>query len=141
MKVNVEAAWKEGRAGVSMVVRDEAGKMIFFEDFNFKGGFGCACRSFLALAWASEYGEFCRWTNIEWSSDATKAVVEGIISYKESSAWDLRNFILAVQKRFQSFNWKLSWCNRSTNKVADATAKLGDSSFVFDDFFFLKTSF
>lgn len=140
LKVNTNAAFKNGLAAPAMVVRDDYGGMVL----TMTKLIGCKnawCAEFPAVNWATRITEQKGWTKVLWSSDA-KGIIETINSLEELDAWETSSNIMQIRERCASFSWQLLWnprlANQATNSIANFSLT-NNADFLFNcsDFYLL----
>lgn len=94
LKVIVDAAFREGQAGVAMVERDDQGSLIFFQTIVIPA-LSAYHAELLALDWVSAYAESLSWKYLVWCSDA-KLIVDDINTRVDPNGWFSRIPILSV---------------------------------------------
>lgn len=104
LKANTDAAFKNGKAGLGLVIRDETGELVLFSTKTI------ACISakvaeLMAIEWASEIAERERWLRIVWSSDALE-LVKAINEEADPEEWDIRLGVLLIRNRQARALWE-----------------------------------
>lgn len=131
-KLNIDAAFKNGVAGLACIVRDCMASRVLVRSKK------CDCRSafdaeLLGLEWASEPLVKDGWSNPSWCSDS-KEVVSFINSASEHGSWLSRYTVVRLRNLFQQQKWTLTRSARESNNAADLVAKLACYQNPFIDF-------
>ncbi|KAF3457990.1 hypothetical protein FNV43_RR02652 [Rhamnella rubrinervis] len=135
IKVNVDAAYVDGRAAAALVIRNDQGHLLYLASKLFK----CVSpfvAEVEALCWAADYVETCAWRMIEWETDA-KDVETAVKAKEDPSNWYAYYPICSIRSCFERQGWRVTWKNRRSNLVADAVAKMSLSrncAFVFYEY-------
>ncbi|KAF3451215.1 hypothetical protein FNV43_RR07308 [Rhamnella rubrinervis] len=140
LKVNVDAAFLDGRATAAMVVRNDQGHLLYLASklYECVSPFAAEVE---ALGWAMEYANQCGWRRVGWETDA-KEVERAVNAREDPSCWYSYYSMCNIRKCIAMQDWKVIWRSRRCNSVADAAAKLSLSTerpFVFDEFTFKNT--
>lgn len=80
--INIDAAFKNGRATIGMIVSDERGRHRFAAA-KLMESISTRSAELAAFGWASRVAEDNGWTEVEWSSDA-----QGYLCTSESTIID-----------------------------------------------------
>ena len=121
LKANVDASYKEGTSALALVVRDEQGRVVFLAS-QLESAENAMVAELKALVWALQIAKERSWQQVVWSSDA-KTIVDEVLASYEPCGWESRYSILLCRKLLQERSWILVWNARSSNTVADVTAK------------------
>lgn len=91
-KINIDAAFINGRAGLVFIARDNKGNIL-----QLASKLVCCVSpeeaELKALVWAASVAAALRWDQICWSSDLS-LVVNGVINQEEPSSWTTRYYML-----------------------------------------------
>ena len=126
LKVNTDAAFKEGAAALAMVVRDSCGKVLLLQT-KLETAHSPMEAELKALSWALESVVSMSWRNLIWSSDA-QFMVKEINSNSDPCEWNTRYMVLSCRELLSSNGWILGWNARDSNQLADIAAKFSLSS-------------
>lgn len=132
-KVNIDVAYKEGKAALSLVKRNDAWEITKIASLVTVVQSALESK-WSTLEWASDLAREHEWNQVIWSSDA-RAVVDGLANDLEPLGWGTRYAILKIRENFQLQDWKLVWNARSSNLLAYSVAKFSlkcNRSLVFD---------
>lgn len=122
LKVNVDVAFMSNQASFACVVRDHTGKVLLLGS-TLEVALSPEEAKLKALSRAAELLLNFKWSEMIWSSDA-QSVVNDINELHEPLGWSTRHVILECRSVFREQDRSLCWFARSSNKVADAVAKL-----------------
>nr|XP_048327574.1 uncharacterized protein LOC125421847 [Ziziphus jujuba var. spinosa] len=120
-KINTDAAFSNGQAGLAFTVRNWKGELLYLASkcINCDSPLEAELK---ALVWEAKEAANRNWNNLEWSSNSA-LVVENITSHEDPTGWDSRCDFIFLQSLFSSYCWKIRWNSRETNGLADCVAK------------------
>ncbi|KAF3446701.1 hypothetical protein FNV43_RR11881 [Rhamnella rubrinervis] len=120
-RANTDAAFKDGRAALVLVLRDEKGKVLYLAS-KLDSANSAKEAELKALVWGFEKAKMESWELVVWSSDALNVVKE-VESCDEPVCWESRYSVLFCRGLLKEESWKLMRNARSANIVADLSAK------------------
>lgn len=121
LKINTDAAFKDGKAFLGFVVRDDCGS-LFWSSSNVVKCHTAHHAEMSAIMWALEFAAHMDWNNIVWSSDAFEAV-RNVTSPSTPKGWHCRYDSFRIESSFACFYWKISWNPQSSIFLANTFAK------------------
>lgn len=137
MAINTDTATQNGKNAFALVARDEHG-IIACMAAKFTANLEADMAKLSAMEWAVDIVDKLGWPKVMWWSDA-KLIVDQIISMKNLRLWRQRHQILTLKQKFNQKDWKLEWCPREVNILAEQIAKRSFTSEL--DMFFDKNAF
>ena len=105
MKINTDAAFRNGGAAIACVVRDFLGNIVLLAT-KVTSCSSTYAAELMAIDWACDFADHFAWRNLIWSSDAL-TVVKDINSTEEPRGWDTRYLILKCKNFLKPFSWKI----------------------------------